>query len=106
MFKVTEFVILLIVLVLLIVGAIINPRFVSIDNLKIMTRDTAILAIVAIGVGFTILTAGIDLSVGSIVGLGGVMSAFFIMNWGLPIWLAILMTLFLGFLIGSFHGLS
>jgi ribose transport system permease protein len=105
LFKVTEFVILLIVLVLLIVGAIINPRFVSIDNLKIMTRDTAILAIVAIGVGFTILTAGIDLSVGSIVGLGGVMSAFFIMNWGLPIWLAILMTLFLGFLIGSFHGL-
>jgi ribose/xylose/arabinose/galactoside ABC-type transport system permease subunit len=75
LFKITEFVILLIVLVLLIVGAIINPRFLGIDNIKIMTRDTAILAIVAIGVGFTILTAGIDLSVGSIVGLGGVMSA-------------------------------
>jgi ribose transport system permease protein len=105
LFKITEFVILLIVVVLLIVGAMINPRFLSIDNVKIMTRDTAIIAIAAIGVGFTILTAGIDLSVGSIVGLGGVMSAFFIMNWGLPIWLAILMTLALGVLIGSFHGL-
>jgi ribose transport system permease protein len=105
LFKITELVIFLIVVVLLVVGAMINPRFLGIDNVKIMTRDTAILAIGAIGVGFTILTAGIDLSVGSIVGLGGVMSAFFIMNWGLPIWLAILMTLALGVLIGSFHGL-
>jgi len=105
LFKITEFVIFLIVVVLLIVGAMINPRFLGVDNVKIMTRDTAILAIAAIGVGFTIITAGIDLSVGSIIGLGGVMSAFFIMNWGLPIWLSILMTLALGFLIGSFHGL-
>jgi ribose transport system permease protein len=104
LFKITELVIFLIVVVLLVVGAMINPRFLGIDNVKIMTRDTAILAIGAIGVGFTILTAGIDLSVGSIVGLGGVMSAFFIMNWGLPIWLAILMTLALGVLIGYFHG--
>ena len=105
LFKVAEFVILLMVILLLIVGATVNPRFLALDNLKIMTRDTAILAIAAIGVGFTILTAGIDLSVGSIVGLGGVMSALFIMNWGLPIWLSILMTLFLGFLIGTVHGL-
>ena len=72
---------------------IVNPRFLGVENLKIRRRDTAILAIAAIGVAFTILTGGIDLSVGSIVGLAGVMSAYFMMNWGLPIWLSILLTL-------------
>jgi ribose transport system permease protein len=70
-----------------------------------MTRDSALVAIAAIGVGFTIITAGIDLSVGSIVGLGGVISAYLIMNWGLPIWLSILLTLLLGVVIGTYHGL-
>jgi ribose transport system permease protein len=105
LFKITEFVILLVVILLVIVGGIINPRFLGVANLKIMTRDTAILAIAAIGVGFTIITAGIDLSIGSIVGLGGVMVAYFMMVWGLPIWLSIVLTLLLGLMIGSIHGL-
>lgn len=104
-FKVTEFVLLMIVILLLIIGATVNPRFVGIENVKIMSRDTAILAIAAIGVGFTILTAGIDLSVGSIVGLGGVVSAYFIMTWGLPIWVSIILTLLIGAAIGAVHGL-
>ena len=57
-----------IVLVLLAVGGVINPRFLGVDNMKIVTRDIAILAIAAIGVGFPILTGGIDLSLGSVVG--------------------------------------
>jgi ribose/xylose/arabinose/galactoside ABC-type transport system permease subunit len=80
LFTVTEFVIFLIVIILLVVGTIINPRLMAGDNLKIMTRDVGILAIAAIGVGFTIITAGIDLSVGSMVGFGGVMSAYFMMH--------------------------
>ena len=105
LFKVTEFVIFLIVILLLVVGTIINPRLMSGANLKIMTRDVGILAIAAIGVGFTIITAGIDLSVGSMVGFGGVMSAYFMMNFGLPIPVAILMTLALGVGVGMIHGL-
>src|SRR5688500_17027665 len=78
--RVPEFIIFLVVIVLFIVGAIVNPRFLGIENQKIVTRDTAILAIAAIGVGFTIITAGIDLSIGSIVGLGGVLSTYFIVK--------------------------
>ena len=70
-----------------------------------MTRDIAILSIAAIGESFAILTGGIDLSVGSMVGLGGVMSAFFMINWDLPIWLSILLTLLIGLVIGVYHGL-
>ena len=105
LFKVPEFILLLAVIVLMIFGGIVNPRFLDIENLKIVTRDIAILAIAAVGVGFPILTGGIDLSIGSLVGFGGVMAAFFIMTWGMPIWLGILMTLGLGVLIGLAHGL-
>ena len=105
LFKVTEFVLFLVVVALVVIGGMVNPRSLGLENLKIMTRDSAILAIAAIGVGFTILTGGIDLSVGSMVGFGGVMLAYFIMNWNLPIWLSIVMTLGLGLLLGLVHGL-
>jgi ribose transport system permease protein len=105
LFSQPEFILFLVIVFLLVVGTVVNPRSIKLDNLKIMTRDTAILAIAAIGVAFTILTGGIDLSVGSIIGLAGVMSAYFMMNWNLPIWLSIVMTLGLGLLIGLYHGL-
>jgi ribose transport system permease protein len=102
---VPQVVLFLVVILLLVVGGMINPNFVGVNNMKIVTRDIAILAIAAIGVGFPILTGGIDLSVGSVVGLGGVMAAYFMMNLGYPIWLSILLTLIFGLLIGWFHGL-
>jgi ribose transport system permease protein len=102
---VPQFVLFLVVILLLVIGGMINPNFVGVNNMKIVTRDIAILAIAAIGVGFPILTGGIDLSVGSVVGLGGVMAAYFMMNLGYPIWLSILLTLIFGLLIGWFHGL-
>jgi ribose transport system permease protein len=103
--RVPEFVMFLVVIVLFLIGAIVNPRFLGIENQKIVTRDTAILAIAAIGVGFTIIAAGIDLSIGSIVGLGGVLSTYFIVKMGLPIWLSIALALLVGVVIGSIHGL-
>jgi ribose transport system permease protein len=100
-----QFILFFVVIILLIIGGVINPRFLAVNNMKIVTRDIAILAIAAIGVGFPILTGGIDLSVGSIVGLGGVMVAYFMMNLGLPVWISIILTLVLGALIGLVHGL-
>ena len=105
MFQITEFVLFLIVVLLFVVGGIINPRFLGIENLKIMTRDSALLAIASVGMTFVLLTAGIDLSVGSIVGLAGVVVAIFMMWYSLPIWLAILFTLAIGVAIGLYHGL-
>lgn len=103
--RVPELVIFLVVIILFVIGAIVNPRFLGVENLKIITRDAAILAIAAIGVGFTIITGGIDLSIGSIVGLGGVLSAYFVVRMGLPIWVAIMLALLIGVMIGTIHGL-
>ncbi|MCC7450264.1 MAG: ABC transporter permease [Anaerolineae bacterium] len=100
-----EVLLFLVVILLIVGGMMINRNLVSGDNLKIMTRDIAILGIAAIGVGFPIITAGIDLSVGSMVGLGGVMVAYFMMKWEIPILISIIMTLILGLLIGAVHGL-
>src|SRR6185503_16597915 len=100
-----QFILFFVVIVLLLIGGLINPRFLAVNNMKIVTRDIAILAIAAIGVRFPILTGGIDLSVGSIVGLGGVMVAYFMMRLELPVWLSMSLTLLLAALIGSVHGL-
>lgn len=105
LFKVPEFVMFLAVLLLLLGGYLRNPNLMAEDNLKIMTRDIAILGIAAIGVGFPIITAGIDLSVGSMVGFGGVMVAYFMKKYDWTIELSILATLALGVLVGVVHGL-
>jgi ribose transport system permease protein len=103
--RMPEFVMFLVVLILFAIGAIVNPRFIGVENLKIVARDTAILAIAAIGVGFPIITGGIDLSIGSIVGLGGVLSAFFAVRMELPIGVAFALALLVGVGIGAIHGL-
>lgn len=103
--RANELVLFLVVVGLLLVGFLINPRFLTLDNLKIMSRDSAILAIAAIGVAFPILTGGIDLSIGSVAGLGGVLVALFIQQWGLPIWLSLALTLGVALVIGLIHGL-
>lgn len=100
-----EFLLFIVVLLLLVGGTLANPNLLSGDNIKVMTRDIAILAIAAIGVGFPIITAGIDLSVGSMVGFGGVMAAYFMMKMELPILVAVVLTLLLGLIIGTVHGL-
>jgi ribose/xylose/arabinose/galactoside ABC-type transport system permease subunit len=55
--------------------AIASPAFVSTENILNVLRQNAFTAIVSAGMTFVILTAGIDLSVGSVVGLGGVLCA-------------------------------
>jgi ribose transport system permease protein len=103
--RANELLLFIVVVVLLVIGAVINPRFLGIDNIKVISRDAAILGVAAIGVSFPILTGGIDLSIGSMVGLGGILVALFIVTWGLPIWLGVLLTLLIALIIGLIHGL-
>lgn len=55
--------------------ALASPAFFSIENVLNVLRQNAFTAIVSAGMTFVILTAGIDLSVGSVVGLSGVLCA-------------------------------
>ena len=53
-----------------------RPEFLTANNLSILTKHVAITALLAIGMTFVMLTGGIDLSVGSIAGLGGMVAGY------------------------------
>jgi len=72
-------------------------------NITNLARQGSMTAILALGQTFVIITAGIDLSVGAIVGFCTVIVAW-LLQAGFPVWAAILITLLFGVLIGAFHG--
>lgn len=65
----------IILVIMCIVASILSPAFFSISNLLNVIRQVTVVAVIGCGMTFVILTGGIDLSVGSIVGLVGAMSA-------------------------------
>ncbi len=74
-----------ILLVLLcVVLAILNPSFLSAENLQNLARLIGIYGIFSIGLGLVIITGGIDLSVGSVFALLGVLLSIFLVEWHLP----------------------
>ena len=85
-----------------IVFTILEPAFISFDNLLEIGVQSAIIAFVAIGVTFVIITGGIDISVGSIVGLTAVISATYLSKIGSIA--TIILTLVLATLLGAFNG--
>ncbi|TIU38601.1 MAG: ABC transporter permease, partial [Mesorhizobium sp.] len=80
-----------------------TDSFATSKNLFNITRNVTFVAIVALGMTFVIITGGIDLSVGAVVGFTTVVVALLI-NAGWPIWAAVLITLLVGVAIGLFHG--
>ena len=73
------------------------------NNISNLLRQGAMTAILAVGQTFVIITAGIDLSVGAIVGFTSVIIAW-LLQAGVPLWASILLTLLIGVAIGAFHG--
>jgi ribose/xylose/arabinose/galactoside ABC-type transport system permease subunit len=87
-----------------VVLAIAAPAFFTPDNFANVLRQNAFPAIIAAGMTFAILTGGIDLSVGSVVALSGVLCADALVHgWGLP--LAIAVGLGTGLAVGVVNGL-
>jgi ribose/xylose/arabinose/galactoside ABC-type transport system permease subunit len=78
--------------------------FFTADNLANVLRQNAFPAIIAAGMTFVILTGGIDLSVGSVVGLSGVLCADALVHgWSLPA--AVALGIGVGAAVGAFNGL-
>ncbi len=90
--------------VLCIVLAILNPSFITAVNLQNLARLIGIYGIFSIGLGLVIITGGIDLSVGSVFALLGVLLSIFLVEWHLPAAIAIIavvgITTFLGVING------
>lgn len=91
-------------LILCVVLTLLSDRFLTVGNLVNVLRQSTINGIIAIGMTYVILTAGIDLSVGAILALSTVVTADLLQR-GIPVPMAILVGLGLGGLAGLSSGL-
>lgn len=84
---------------------ILTPHFLTVSNLLNVLEQTSINAVIAVGMTVVILSGGIDLSVGSILALAGVVMATLLhQEWPLP--LAIATGLAIGFGFGALNGVA
>nr|WP_314733372.1 ABC transporter permease [Anaerobacillus sp. CMMVII] len=91
-------------LVLCIVISIINPTFLTSNNLLNVLRQTSTNLYLALAMTMIIILGGIDLSVGSIMAVTGVITTLFIATFGAPVWVAVSMGLLVGMLFGALNG--
>jgi ribose transport system permease protein len=94
-------------LLIMVVGcvvALLNPRFLSPINLGNTANLVGLFGLFSIGEAFVIITGGIDLSIGSMFALLGVIYIDLLVTWQLPWWLAALVTVAGGFVLGAIHG--
>lgn len=100
-----EFATLFGLLLVILIFTIIKPKFLDVDNVFNILRQASINGLLALGMTFVVLTAGIDLSVGSILGAAGIFSALVAQNHDIPWIVAVLVGLAIGFVLGSINGI-
>jgi ribose transport system permease protein len=100
-----EFSILILLVALCAVVAFMNPQFLSAENIQNTSRLIGTYGIFSIGVGMVIITGGIDLSVGSMFALLGVLLSMMLTEWHWPALLTVGAILALSLGLGWIHGL-
>ncbi len=105
--RVRELGLLIVLLLVVVVVSVQEPRFLTVSNIEQILLSVAILAIVAVGETLVILTRNIDLSVGSMVGFAAFVTAdLFKQQPGTNLVLAILLGCALGLVLGAVNGLA
>jgi len=98
---------------IIIVFSILSPVYFSVGNFLIMSSHVAIFGLLAIGMLLVILNGGIDLSVGSTLGLSGVVAGYLMQGVEIPaagvilyppVWAVVLLTICLGAFVGAING--
>ena len=93
-------------LALIVVFSVLKPdAFMTTDNFIGILQSTTVVGVLALASTFVIITAGIDLSVGVLMTFCAVMGGMAMVNWGLPMWLGIPITIGVGALCGAISGL-
>ncbi|MCG9693834.1 MULTISPECIES: ribose ABC transporter permease [Vibrio] len=88
---------------LIVIVSFLNPNFFTVDNILNILRQTSVNAIIAVGMTLVILTAGIDLSVGSVLALCGAFAASMI-GMEIPVMVAVPTALLAGAALGAISG--
>lgn len=91
--------------IIMVFFTVMKAKFLTVENMMNMLRQTSINGLLAIGMTFVVLTGGIDLSVGSIVGASGMFAALIARSeTGIPWYAAVLVGLLAGLLLGTING--
>lgn len=101
----TEYMMLIVLIILCIVLSILKPAFYSKFNVSTLIRTISWTTIVAFGQTLVLLTGGIDLSVAGMAGMSGILAAWFMVNAGIPPFIVIPCVNILAFLCGCLNGL-
>lgn len=105
---------LIALLMIVIVFSIMSDKYLQPDNLILMAKHVAMNAILALGMLVVILNGGIDLSVGSIVGLSGIVAGYLLQGLNIPFtdlfaypaaWVVIVISLLVGAFVGWINGI-
>lgn len=99
-----EFSIFVIVVAIFIIMSFTSPYFLTKTNIHSLVLALSVTAILAVGMTNLLISGGFDLSVGSVVGFTGIVAALLVKKAGMPLVLAVIITLVLGALIGLFNG--
>lgn len=95
------FAVLILFAALFVYFSVTQDRFLTSGNIDVMITGSSILWMVAMGLTFVMLTGGFDLSLGSLLALSGIAMGTFMNEWGVPLGIAIVMTIAFGLLVGS-----
>jgi ribose transport system permease protein len=102
--QVRELTLFALILCLCATMTLVTPYFLSSSNFRALSIGLVPTAIIAVGMTMLLVAGGFDLSVGSVMALAGTVAALMVIN-GVPIWIAVILTLALGILIGIGNGL-
>lgn len=100
-----KFGILYLLVLLIVVASVLSENFFTSANFFNVLRQASPVIILALGEGIVIITAGIDLSVGALVALSGMVAAGAISFWSLPTPVALLLAVLLGIVFGVLNGI-
>jgi len=97
--------IFVLLIVLCVIVSVINPNFLLTINLQNLARQIGAFGIFSIGLGLVIMTGGIELSVGSLMALLGVLLSMMLTEWGFGVAVAVLLCLGIAMVLTLGHGL-
>jgi ribose transport system permease protein len=96
---------LMILIGLVILFTFISPNFMTSFNIRILIRQVSFVAISAVGLMFVMIGGGIDLSIGSQIILTNVVLSIMMVDWNIPLSIAIPLTLVMGTILGIINGI-
>jgi ribose transport system permease protein len=85
-------------------GALLSPYFLTPGNLLNILIQNCTVVIVALGISFVLISGGIDLSIGAVVGMVAILTCGLTKYYGVPEWQAILLSFILALAVGALNG--